>query len=192
MLMNGIWRFLRIAILAIFVMMPLGVTYAGAIYSEGDRVVAAPQLKIDFPVRGSLIRFFYSKSDGRDPDIEMYISTAADAERNMRFLGKIEPEGGAAQIESVFTRDVDSDGQKELFVIARWEVSHPGLRTSGNFYRTYVYKTSANGNSFSRMEQVERVIGSGMDGVREGRKVHYPYRDAGSIKKLLDKTRIRP
>lgn len=189
---NGIGRFLIITIAAIFSLF-FGRANAEVSHFDADRPVASPELKIDFPVSGSLIRFFYSDNEGRDPDIDIYISKPTDTEGNMHFLGKIEPEGSAAHIESVFTQDVDGDSCKELLILARWEVSHPGLKTSGNFFRTYVYKASTNGNSFSRMELVEQRIGSGMEGTREGRKVHYPYRDAGSIRKLLNnKMRKQP
>lgn len=117
----------------------------------------------------------------------MYISTPSDTKGDMHFLGKIEPEGGVAWIESVFTKDVDGDGCNELLVLARWEVNHAGIKTVGNLFRTYVYKASVNGTSFSRLENIEKKIGSGMEGIREGNKVHYPYRDAASIRKLLSR-----
>lgn len=190
---NHVMRFFIVAIAAILLILLFGTTDANIIHSDANKKVASPQLKINFPVPGSLISFFYSDTNGPDPDIEMYISTPADTEgTTMHFLGRIEPEGGVAQIESVFTQDIDDDGCKELFVLARWEVSHPGLRTFGNLFRTYVYKASIDGASFSRMEQVEQKIGSGMEGISEGKKVHYPYRDAGSIRKLLSKMHKQP
>ncbi|MEL1266102.1 hypothetical protein [Pseudoxanthomonas putridarboris] len=158
----------------------------------GDSVtsIASPTLEIDFPSGNSLIQFFrVTKSEDRESgsDIEMYLTSPATGSPRSYYLGKIEPQGDSPNIESVFTLDVDRDGRKELLIIARWEISHLGLETEGNYYKTYVYKAGKDGLNFTRMKDVESVIGEGLDGTREGKSVYYRYRNAESIRKLFRK-----
>ncbi|MEZ0470347.1 hypothetical protein [Luteimonas salinilitoris] len=165
----------------------VGITNADDNRENSATSIASPTLRVDFPSLNSLIQFFYVERIDRDPSIEMYLTSQADATPRSYYLGKIEPEGGPPNIESVFTMDVDRDGRKELLVLARLEVRHSGLQTSGNYFRTYVYKANASSTDFSRLKDVEEKIGEGLDGTREGEKVHYRYRDAASIRKLLSR-----
>lgn len=152
--------------------------------------IAADPLKIDFPRHGSIIQFFYVKSDADgNAGIDVYVISPKDDSLTTSYIGEIGPEGGPPYIESVFLQDVNGDGSKELLLLARWEIRHPGIGTSGNYYQTYVYTDapSADGSGFTRLSDIEKKIGSGLDGTLEGKRVKFPYKDAHNIRALLDR-----
>lgn len=147
---------------------------------------ATPSLSINFPTTGSFIHFF-NIGNGESKGIEVHIySPSKDGYKDV-YVGNIGQEGGPPIIESVFLANADADPDKELFVLVRWEIRHPGIDTLGNYYEARIYdnKPSHQGNGLRRLTSLEERIGTGLDGVQEGRKVSFPYKDAASIRKLL-------
>lgn len=150
--------------------------------------VAAAPVKVDFPRAGSFIQFF-NVGSGDESHIEIYaLSHNVGGYENL-YIGRLDQEGGPPIIESVFLDNADSDPQKELFVLGRWEIRHPGLNTAGNYYQVQIYDDNPNqdGTRFRRLIPLEKKIEPGLDGTREGEKVVYRYKDAASIRKLLRK-----
>lgn len=151
--------------------------------------VASDPVKIDFPVKNSILQFIYvNKIDG-DSSIDIYAISQNGKLLSSDYVGTIEPEGGPPNIESVFLEDADADGVKDLIILSRWEISHQGLGTYGNYFRVLIYgnKDSVNrgGDGFIRLSAVEKKIGSGLEGFREGKPVHFLYKDAPSIRSFI-------
>lgn len=150
--------------------------------------VASPPVKADFPRDGSCIQFF-NVGDDDEKHIEIYALSPVNKGYENLYVGRLDQEGGPPSVESVFLYNVDSDPQKELFILGRWEIRHPGLGTHGNYYETLIYDDSRNadGVGFKRLSSVEQKIKPGLDGTQEGKKISYPYKDASSIRNLLRK-----
>lgn len=163
--------------------------------TQAPRAIAAPRLvnaaeplKLDFPFPSSIVQFFYTDNPGDDKEIEIYVITSREAKLRNEFVGRIEVQGGPPYIESVFLENGDDDPEKELFILVRWEIRHPGLNTAGNFYKTYIYDRNKRAkNGFSRVTATEQKIGSGLDGQREGKPVSYRFKSVNSIRALMRK-----
>lgn len=156
--------------------------------------IASDPVRINFPSTGSILQFLYVNQDAdADPNIDVYSISPKGNTLASEYVGEIGPEGAPPVIQAAFLKDVDGNGSQELLLLASWEIRHPGLGTSGNYYRTYVYanKPAAEGRGFLRLTDIEERIGSGLDGTLEGKKVTFPYKDARSIRALLDKKQGR-
>ncbi|NZA27684.1 hypothetical protein H0E84_14985 [Luteimonas sp. SJ-92] len=150
--------------------------------------LASPTLEIDFPVRESLIQFFYVPQRDEEPNIEIYLSYRSGVCVRTAHLETIEPEGRAAEISSVFTLDADGDKEGDLFIIATWPINHAAIGTEGTYYKIYAYRKSAvEGNEleFHRARDIEDKLGSGLDGTREGVEVSFPFKEYASIRAAL-------
>lgn len=103
------------------------------------------------------------------------------------FVAKYEPDGGSKpRIASIFT-----NGRKprKLFVIVAWGVDAPALNTGGSIYQVFVYDEKLdviNGDSHLREDiSLGKRFGIGFDGVREGRRVTYKYKNAYAVRHQL-------
>lgn len=154
--------------------------------SESSLRLASPTLEVNFPARHSLIQFFYVQQvDGEEPNIEVFLSHRLGGDVKTAHLETIQPQGRAAEIATVFTLDADGDQRSELFLVAKWPISHSAIRTEGAYYKVYVYKASGGGledAEFVRASDLEDMFGSGFDGIREGESVSFPYKDYHSIR----------
>ncbi|MFC3551850.1 hypothetical protein ACFOLC_12635 [Lysobacter cavernae] len=151
--------------------------------------IASDPVRINFPITGSILQFLYVRRNAdTDPSIDVYSISPKGNALTAEYVAEIGPQGGPPNIQSVFLKDVDKNGSQELLLLVSWEIRHPGLSTSGNYYRTYVYanRPAAEGRGFLRLTDIEKKIGSGLDGTLEGKKVTFPYKDARSIRTLLD------
>lgn len=150
--------------------------------------LASPTLEIGFPVRRSLIQFFYLPQQDGEPNIEVYLTYRSEADFQTVHLETLWPEGRAASVESVFTLDADGDQERELFIIATWPISHSSVGTEGVYYRIYVYRKSfpdGGGPQVNRAHDIESKLGSGLDGTREGVKVSFPHKNYAAIRSAL-------
>ncbi|SCU73570.1 exported hypothetical protein [Cupriavidus necator] len=131
-------------------------------------------------------------------DIEFETKQVADGEGvEARLLGRgskrsifvaiYEPDGGSTpRIVSAFT-----NGRKlrKLFVIVAWGVDAPALNTGGSIYQVFIYDEKldvSNGDSHLHEDiSLGKRFGIGFDGVREGRKVTYKYKNASAVRRQL-------
>lgn len=167
-----------------------GASTVTAINDAGYYQIASDPVRISFPRAGSILQFLYKKQNAdTDPNIDVYSISPKEGTLTAQYVGEIEPEGGPPNIRSAFLKNVDGNGSQELLLLVSWEIRHPAIGTSGNYYYTYVYanKPNAEGHGFLRLTDIEEKIGSGLDGTLEGKKVTFPYKDARSIRALLDK-----
>ena len=143
--------------------------------------VPAASVKIDFLGAGSEVQF-HSLADA-----EGLRAFLAHAGRERAYIDEIPSEGGPPIIESVFTDQADSDPAKELFVLVRWEVRHYGLQTEGNLFELLIYDDAltAGGCGLKQITRLARSFGTGFDGLQEGTRVHYRFKNAPAIRKHL-------
>ncbi|BDB26155.1 hypothetical protein CTP10_R35500 [Cupriavidus sp. P-10] len=98
-----------------------------------------------------------------------------------------EPEGGALpRIVSVFT---SGKSPKKLFVIVAWRSDNSVLNTGGSVFQVFVYdeKMEYSKGSPSLVEDtlLGNRFGAGFDGIREGKRISYKYKNAESVRRQL-------
>lgn len=145
-------------------------------------------VRVNFPLRGSRIIFCYSPQNEGEPNLDIYISYRSKGQTQHAHLETIEPEGQAAEIKSIFTLRERNTSSRQLFIITSWPINHSSIGTSGTYYKVYAYRAStreAGIAEFTRAIDVEDKLGSGLDGIREGVKVSFPYKDYESIRTAL-------
>ena len=170
----------------IIVALGFGGSSAEEYVSGSSLKLASPTLEVNFPARRSLIQFFYvPQADGEEPNLEVFLSHRLGGNVKTTRLETIQPQGRAAEIATVFILDADGDQRSELFLVAKWPISHSAIRTEGTYYKVYIYRMSVgsvDGAGFVRASELEELFGSGFDGVREGEPVSFPYKDYQSIR----------
>ncbi|MEN1944674.1 hypothetical protein WCE55_12580 [Luteimonas sp. MJ293] len=150
--------------------------------------MAASTFEVAFPERRSLIQVFQVSEREGDANLKVCLSYWAGGEERATHLETLGPEGRAAEFASVFTLDADGDGERELFMVAKWPVRHEAIRTSGALYRVYVYRKSVGGTGrieIRRADNIEARLGAGFDGMQEGEQVSFSYKDYESIRNAL-------
>ncbi|WP_124800573.1 hypothetical protein [Paraburkholderia phosphatilytica] len=86
------------------------------------------------------------------------------------------------QLVSAF--EVFVEARQALFLIVKWHYYLPGVDTEGDFYEVHAYdiqRTSQGDPRFLKDPLLSGKFGSGFDGKQEGKRVHFPYKDAQSI-----------
>ncbi len=153
--------------------------------------VASPTLEVDFPAEGSLLQFFRVPQEGQEElNIDVFLTYRTTGQVRTSYLETLGPQGGTAEIATAFALDADGDQIPELFMVAKWPIRHSGLRTEGTYYRVFAYRrlVSIGGDlGFERARDIEEHLGSGFDGVREGERVSFPYKDYESIRAAMSR-----
>ena len=146
-------------------------------------------VRLDFPTPGSIVQFLGPGCGADQSAVHVYAITPQEKSLTSAFIGAIElPGGDAPSVASAFLANADKDADPELFLIVRTDVRHPGLRTEGDLYSVYVFDMVAKSPlRIVHMESLEGALGVGLDGVLEGRRVSYPYKDARSVREYLKK-----
>ena len=149
-------------------------------------ILANRPIKTNFYKKNSIV-LFVNQGGELDSTVDTYLLISNSNSYEPIKLTTIPHEGGAPIIESVFTDDADRNGKLDLIILAKWRVNHTGAGTDGYYYQAYVFDGNASGNplKFPRLEGVESKIGSGLDGIREGERVVFKYKNAEAIRKLL-------
>ena len=126
-----------------------------------------------WPVGGKAVVAFYlhpmepSIPRSSEPDIREITGYAFLPESDGRFrrvlLGVIGHNGGDPEIRSVFFANADADPEKELVVIAAWQVMN--AVAGGTYYDTYVYArpSAARPGSFVYLKDVSEKVSGGCD-----------------------------
>jgi hypothetical protein len=92
--------------------------------------------------------------------------------------------GGSPQVVTILYRK-----NRNIIVLVKWETRSRGADLFGDSYKIYAYRyMSINGNkSFSVNRNIMNKLGEGLEGDMDGRPVHFPYKDAAAIRKVLDR-----
>ncbi|WP_218511032.1 hypothetical protein [Variovorax sp. dw_308] len=144
--------------------------------------------KIDFISKNAIVTFFERDEEGGSVvDAFLLLPNLDKNSYSSIRLATIPHEGAPPVIETVFAEDVDKDGKSDLVVLVKWRISHPGIGTDGDYYKSYVFSGNASRLAFEvpRLVTIEEKIGSGLDGTKEGVRSVFKYKDAGSIRRLL-------
>ncbi len=90
----------------------------------------------------------------------------------------------AGEIKTVFFNDADSDGKKEVFVIAAWPVNtDPVEGNVGEYYEVHVY--SFHGDKMESNDSLQKYFSFGIDKMKNGKLIKYPYKTAADVRKEL-------
>lgn len=186
---RGVSRFMVRAVLLGIIIISGG-TSAGARTPSGLSV-ASPTLEVDFPTEGSLLQFFHVPQQGEESlNIDVFLTYRTNGRIHTSHLQTLGPEGGTAEIATVFTMDTDGDQSPELFMLAKWPIRHSGIRTEGTYYQVFVYRRhtcDGGGLKFERAHDIEGQLGSGFDGMHDGERVSFPYKDYESIRAAMNR-----
>lgn len=98
-------------------------------------------------------------------------------------IGKINAEGVGPEVVTVFYRP------NEIVVLARWTSGSDGADFEGYFYQVNAYRLEqGNGKIiFKRELEITKAFGDGYDGILDGKRVNFPYKNAAAIRSHLAK-----
>jgi hypothetical protein len=101
-----------------------------------------------------------------------------------RVIDNYEIAGGSPDIVTVFYRK-----RQDVMVLVKWSTNSQAADAQGDYYKIYVYRyTQRNSDKpFLLQPDVMKELGEGWDGTVDGRSVHFPYKDALSIRKALNR-----
>ncbi|WP_089160972.1 hypothetical protein [Caballeronia sordidicola] len=101
-----------------------------------------------------------------------------------RVIDNYEIEGGSPDIVTVFYRK-----RHDAIVLVKWSTNSQAADVQGDYYKIYVYRYARNNPAqpFRPQRDVMKKLGEGWDGTVDGKSVHYPYKDALSIRKALNR-----
>ena len=96
-------------------------------------------------------------------------------------VGTIGAEGAGPEIVTVFYRP------NEIVVLARWTSGSAGADFQGHFYQVNAFRLlqANNRTTFRAVPAVTKAFGDGYDGVLNGKRVTFPYKNAASIRARL-------
>jgi len=135
---------------------------------------------------------FYSYKNEANPEglVEGFLFRADDAQHyNNVKLDTFLPEGNKANIESVFTVNVDDDKDKELSILVSWPQRLKNMAV-GTLYKVYFYDLTLRNNNKVIVEKLHDLNNSfplEFEGQREGEISTALFKNAESIKKQLRK-----
>jgi hypothetical protein len=89
----------------------------------------------------------------------------------------------APEIASVFKGKINDN--KTLFLIIKWHYYISGVDTEGDYYEVHAYQAQLDKKNLSENKRVSSLFGSGFEGKREGKQLHYRFKDARSIRRAL-------
>ncbi|MBJ9941710.1 hypothetical protein I7819_17690 [Burkholderia multivorans] len=117
------------------------------------------------------------------PDYSIDMRWACDG-KPTKIVDTYEVEGGSPQIVTVFYRN-----RKDVVVLVKWSTNSQASDIQGDYYKIYVYRIALRNleKPFLRQEGVMKKLGEGWDGEMNGNPVHYPLKDAASIRKALNR-----
>ena len=96
-------------------------------------------------------------------------------------VGTIEAEGSGPEIVTVFYR------RNEIVVLARWTSGSAAADFQGDFYEVKAFhlENANNQTTFRAVPAITKAFGDGYDGVLNGKRVTFPYKNAASIRARL-------
>ncbi|RDU97443.1 hypothetical protein DWV00_19755 [Trinickia dinghuensis] len=96
-------------------------------------------------------------------------------------VGTIGAEGSGPEIVTVFYR------ANEIVVLARWTSGSAAADFQGDFYQVNAFRLEQANNqtTFRAVSAITKAFGDGYDGVLNGKRVTFPYKNAASIRARL-------
>lgn len=96
-------------------------------------------------------------------------------------VGTIEAEGSGPEIVTVFYR------RNEIVVLARWTSGSAAADFQGDFYEVKAFhlENANNQTTFQAVQAITKAFGDGYDGVLNGTRVTFRYKNAASIRARL-------
>lgn len=92
-------------------------------------------------------------------------------------------EGGSPKIVTSFIRN-----RSQLVVAAKWHICSPASDFCGDLYRIFLYQymESSESDGFIKIDSLKDKELTGMEGIKNGRKVSFPLRSKEAINAALD------
>ena len=93
-------------------------------------------------------------------------------------MGTIEAEGSGPEVVTVFYR------RNEIVVLVRWTSGSAAADFQGDFYEVKAFHLANADNqaTFRAVPAITKAVGDGYDGVLNGKRVTFPYKNAASIR----------
>jgi hypothetical protein len=169
-------------------------SYSCDVQINSNKILGKP-LKID---NDSYIYFYKSGIDAAKPDFfgdygdeyeinVMNFSCKDNREYDVDKYGYMAVSG---EIKTVFYSDADDDGKKEVFVIAAWPVNTDPLEGNvGEYYEVHVY--SSHGNKLELNDSIQKYFSFGIDKMKNGKLIKYPFKTAADVRKELKSTKYK-
>ena len=91
------------------------------------------------------------------------------------------------ELASIFKQKIA--GKQILFVIVKWRYYLSGVNTEGDYYEVHAYEAQKNkiGNIiFQENKKISDFFGSGFDGKQEGKAIKFQFKNATTIRKMLN------
>ncbi|WP_429253767.1 hypothetical protein [Paraburkholderia sp. GAS333] len=156
------------------------VFFSGQVFAGDDVTLSANQIR-----PGCSVVVHKQYPSGVDPNVN---STVFDQQLLWKCegaqivkIGTIEAEGGGPEIVTVFYR------LNEIVVLARWTSASAGADFQGDFYQVSAFRLEKVGNqtAFKALPAITKAFGDGYDGLLDGKRVTFPYKNAASIRVRL-------
>lgn len=99
-------------------------------------------------------------------------------------IDRYEIDGDSPEIVTVFFWK-----NQKTVILVKWSTNSQASDFQGDYYRVYVYdyKKNQGEKPFVSRNDIDKKFGEGWDGILNGRKVVYQYKDAKSIRSRLKK-----
>lgn len=150
------------------------------VFADGDMTLSAKQIR-----RGCSVVVHKEYPPGVDPNInsasfDLQLLWNCDGAPTVK-IGTIEAEGGGPEIVTVFYRP------SEVVVLARWRSISPSADFQDDFYQVSAFRLEEAGKQpmFRALPAFTKAFGDGYDGVLDGRRVTFPYKNAESVRARL-------
>ena len=154
--------------------------FSEQIFAESDLSLSAKQIR-----PGCFVVMHKAYPSGIDPNVN---ATVFDEQLFWKCngaeavpVGTIEAEGSGPEIVTVFYR------QNEIVVLARWTSRSAGADFQGEFYQVNAFRLEQENNqtTFRTVPAITKAFGDGYDGVLNGKRVTFRYKNAASIRARL-------
>ncbi|MDN7604996.1 hypothetical protein [Burkholderia gladioli] len=156
------------------------ILFSAKVFADGDMTLSARQVR-----PGCSVVVHKEYPSGVDPNIN---SAAFDQQLRWKCdgaptvkIGTIEAQGSGPEIVTVFYRP------NEILVLARWRSDAASADFHGDFYQVSAFRLEEVGKQarFKAVLAVTKAFGDGYDGLLDGRRVTFPYKNAASIRTRL-------
>ena len=154
--------------------------FSGQIFAESDVSLSAKQIR-----PGCSVVMHKVYPSGIDPNVNADVfdqqlfwqCSGAEAVP----VGTIGAEGSGPEIVTVFYR------RNEILVLARWTSGSAEADFQGYFYQVNAFRLeqASNQTTFRTVAAITKAFGDGYDGVLNGKRVAFPYKNAASIRARL-------
>jgi hypothetical protein len=121
--------------------------------------------------------FFHYLNDDEHPDISASFAPNRCMPDNYVTFDLFSFDGYAANIESVLFGK--GDYERNLFIIVSWVYNLDGVNTVGKYYSVFAYDYVK--GVFTKNEKLTNILGSGQDGLVDGKCFKFKFKTAADI-----------